>query len=444
MTTRLYALGSNSSGQLGIGHQDDVQLPTACQFISHPASDAGVRSSHKSIEGVSFRNSCELRSPIRKIVAGGNHTIILCDDGAVYAAGNREALGEVVDLATQSDGSGTPAPAPYFKRVMWWQDSQLVDVFTDISATWSASFFVVAPRVRNNYVVRYGKIYVCGKGDKGELGLGEDVVETTRPRLVALFGPKYSSGSMGNDARENTFIPGILAGIWSSVAYTVTCSSQMITIFGWGSCRKGQLGESVRSEKVLWRPTKVAAEEVKPDSGTERTHTAAAGKDFVLLQGIERKHENWVSRWQMLGGSNFFKGDGDDVKELLAELSCSLPRTVSAFASWSNVYLLDHGTQQVKALGRNDHGQLPPAELPRLRTMAAGSEHCAAITIRGQVVAWGWGEHGNCGGKCNETGHGWSVLNLPLAGGEKVAGVGAGCATTFIWTAESQEMLADS
>ena len=390
-----------------------------------------------------LKKTCDLRSNIRKVVAGGNHTLVLCDNGAVYAAGSREALGDVVDLGSQYPGlgdSGSQDLSPYFVRVMWWQDSRLLDTFTDVSATWSASFFVVAPQIHGGLVARLGQIYVCGKGEKGELGLGEKVLKTAKPQRVAVFGAKDHRLYTAIDHGELPLIPGILAGIWSNVAYTVTCSTDEVHVFGWGSCRKGQLGDSLRERKVLWRPSKVADEDIKQETEVDRVFMAAVGRDFTLLQGTHGKQANRVRRWRLLGGNNFLENDRDDTRKFLADLTIPVPTGevvwMYPFASWSNLYILESHTQKVKALGRNDRGQKPPEQLPRLSTMAAGSEHCVGLTSQARAVAWGWGEHGNCGRKSDEIGQGWSSLNLPVAGPEIVTGVGAGCATTFIWATE--------
>ena len=86
---------------------------------------------------------------------------------------------------------------------------------------------------------------------------------------------------------------------------------------------------------------------------------------------------------------------------------------------------------QLPAWGRNDHGQLPPAGLPSLDTICAGSEHMLAVDVNGQVLAWGWGEHGNCSTpvdeRCDVNGR-YNVLEVPKG---KIT-VGAGCATSFV------------
>jgi protein ATS1 len=446
MAARLYALGSNSSGQLGIGHHQDVDVPQQCQFVAAPKPYNRITNNDASSDRTYSIKGYGLNSNIRKVVAGGNHTLVLCDDGAVYAAGSREALGQVLDLGSQYaelDGLNSQDLAPYFRRVMWWEDSELLCTFTDVSATWSASFFVVAPQIQNGYVIRVGRIYVCGKGDKGELGLGKDVRETTEPKRVAIFGSKDYPPYMGIDPEEVPLIPGILAGIWSSVACTMTCLTDEVHVFGWGSCRKGQLGDSARGDKVVWKPRKVTNEDMRQGVDFDRVFMAAVGRDLVLLQGTHGKSENRLKKWKLLGGNSFVKSDGDDLRNFLTELTVPVPQgqmvwlKTTSFASWSNIYVLESRTQKVKALGRNDHGQLPPEDLPKLQTMAAGSEHCVGLTTDGRVVTWGWGEHGNCGRTSDDTGEGCTVLNLPIVGAERVSGVGAGCATTFIWTAET-------
>jgi protein ATS1 len=432
MTTRLYALGSNSAGQLGIGHHEDVDVPKPCHFTAPQTLDP------LSSEGLTAK-SFDLRSPIRKIVAGGNHTIVLCDNGAVYAAGNREALGEVIDPGPNhatSDRQSLQDLATSFQRVMWWEGSELLDTFVDVSATWSASFFVVEPQIRNGYLARLGKIFVTGKGGKGELGLGENVIETAKPREVAVFGSEKPPDYEGTDSKNLPLILDVLAGIWSSVAYTVTCSTQGAQLFGWGNCGKGLLGLSAKKDRVVWEPRKVPIEDIEID----RIFMAAVGKDFTLLQGSHGRHGSRVRKWKLLGGNELMRDDRDDTKRFLAELTVHVPSTevlcrgATPLASWSNIYVLESRTNRVKALGRNDYGQLPPKELPKVWTMAAGSEHCVGVTLQGRLVTWGWSEHGNCGRESDVTDQGWSVLTLPAPDTHTVAGVGAGCATTFIWT----------
>ena len=92
------------------------------------------------------------------------------------------------------------------------------------------------------------------------------------------------------------------------------------------------------------------------------------------------------------------------------------------------------------SFGRNDHGQLSPPGLPPVEAISAGSEHCLALTRTSKVLAWGWGEHGNCGKETDSDGNvkeRWNEIDLPQS--QKAIAVYAGCATSFIVTAYTAE-----
>ncbi len=84
----LYAFGSNGSGQLGIGNTEDTATPQICLFP----------------EG------SEIPSRPLKIVAGGNHTLLLLEDGTVYCAGGPR------DGRVQSEPSPSAKPQTTFKK----------------------------------------------------------------------------------------------------------------------------------------------------------------------------------------------------------------------------------------------------------------------------------------------------------------------------------------
>lgn len=97
------------------------------------------------------------------------------------------------------------------------------------------------------------------------------------------------------------------------------------------------------------------------------------------------------------------------------------------------------------AWGRDDRGQLPPGDLrggASLKKIAVGSEHGLAL-LGGDddertVVAFGWGEHGNCGTEIDERGNvrgRYNVVDIPFQGEkERVIGIAGGCATSWIIT----------
>ncbi|KAH0134574.1 RCC1/BLIP-II protein, partial [Aureobasidium melanogenum] len=134
----VYALGSNGSCQLGVGHEDDLSAPSLVEIERLDAS-------------------------VKAIKAGGNHTLILTKSGTVYVTGENSDGRCAISMEVASVSSFAPSSLPKMDF---------------IAATWDASIFASAHAV-----------YVCGSGAKGELGLGQGIVKANSPQLVADFPP---------------------------------------------------------------------------------------------------------------------------------------------------------------------------------------------------------------------------------------------------------------
>jgi protein ATS1 len=374
---RLFSLGSNGSGQLGIGHQDDVSSPQACIF-----------------DNASSFQHLEPDDEIVKVVAGGNHTLVLLSSGAVFAAGSNE-FGQCGFPASTT----TITQTSIYRRVKLTSKTadggEEVLHFDDIAATWEASFFTSGD-----------VIHVRGRGMKGELGLGAGVTQTTEKANFIVLSEELDGGSSK------------IEDIRSSMSHTVVLTGDG-QVFGWGAGRKGQLGQESKHEKVVWKPRRI-------DMPLQAAKVAV-GRDFTFVAGEG-------DRWHWLLGDD--KYEREYLPDLKTFVIASGESTYDLTASWSNIYALIHSDHQLKGWGRNDRGQLPPDGLPELKSVAAGSEHCVGLTMDGEVVAWGWGEHGNCGpdidAQANVAGGRWNVLPITLSDSEEVAGIGAGCATSFI------------
>ena len=228
----LYAFGSNGSGQLGVGHTDDLSLPTKCLF------DKEERQSRESGE-------------IVHIAAGGNHTLVLFSSGAVYAAGSNGS-GRCA-LGLEQEGEET---LMRFRRVVIYEDieggKKRVDRFSAVSATWEASFLVDAET---------GAVYSAGAGARGELGLGPNVTESNVPARIPEFPP------------AGTRVVAISSSGWHTVA--VLSNREL---HGWGSARKGQMGKAGVQKKVYWSPTKI--EDVRFSA-----KQVACGREFTVVAG---------------------------------------------------------------------------------------------------------------------------------------------------------------
>lgn len=354
MPTRLFALGSNGAGQLGIGHQDDVSIPEQC-FLDAAAPLAEDET-------------------IAAIRAGGNHTLVLTSHGRVFATGCSGAVpteGADLKIFQLLD----------IKKVFKLPSTPKV---TNIAAAWNTSYFVIDGHA----------VYACGTGNKGELGLGEDLAVATLPELVIDLG-------IHGDGRVT--IQDIAAGLGHVVLITSGGEG-----YGWGTSRKGELGEDAKDMKTICRPWKI--------NFSFHASSVVAGRNFTFIRGREND--------QLLLGNQKPVSSSDTLKlSTNTEVSCG----------WSNIYALDSG--ELHAIGRKDRVQVPLVNLPELTRFAAGSEHGVGCTVDSKVIAFGWGEHGNCGepidGRGNVAGR-FNTIAIPRNDDESVNLIAAGCATTFV------------
>ncbi|KAL6718392.1 alpha tubulin suppressor [Lecanora helva] len=352
MPLSLYAWGSNGSGQLGVGSTNDISRPKYCPL---PEPLAGRPS---------------------KIVAGGNHTLLLFDDGTVLWTG------------VQYDGgatAGSPsAPSTIFEES--YISETMGSKLKFCSAWWEGSVFV-----DNDSCV-----FTAGLGSKGEQGIKGS------PDSVGIQGLRDFPEDRNQDW-------GKVIDLATGVDHTVVIVSDN-SVWGWGNGRKGQLDD----------PNEIVQEPRRFENCGYQVARALCGRDFTFLINKDGTHQLF----------------GADKWQLKQDAPAQLPDWKNICVSWGSIFVLNKDGK-LASWGRDDHGQLAPPGLPELEQIAAGSEHVVALTKDGKVISWGWGEHGNCGDKKDENGDvkgRWNEIPVNLEPNEKVIGVGAGCATSFLWT----------
>ncbi|KAJ5604736.1 Regulator of chromosome condensation RCC1 [Penicillium lagena] len=492
----LFALGSNGSGQLGIGHTEDVSSPTECVFETSEQ----------------YHDPLDENDNIIRVVAGGNHTLLLTAKGGVWAAGwNGDGrCGENItcthaqgqDWHRDGEENGPPTanekkipntatrqeqgqerddheeegPLLRFRRVRVHDpvSGLTVEHFKHIAATWEGSLLVASvPKISKKNSLfsseqinrraddqsvspeeEEDRIYVLGTGTKGELGTGAQTLHSraSAPSYITNFPPSpYPSG------QEST--PKITA-LATGMAHTIAILSNG-QVYGWGSSRKGQLGPGNKAAKIIWEPTRV-------DGIPFFARGAVCGREFTVVWGDDCRRFVLLGdrgmRWGVLGdslsssselsaSSSSPHGDGKD--EGVVEVT-AVNGFTDIFASWNGVYVhappnptgistsegdittIPPRPGHLIAWGRNDRGQHPPPNLPPPAMLAVGSEHVLALLEDGTVAAFGWGEHGNCGSETDARGNvagTYNVMSLPAdarTAGGRVVGVGVGCATSWL------------
>lgn len=358
MQYQVYAFGSNNFGKLGLGHEEDVSTATPCLWADGVGPSARPKS----------------------IASGGNHTIILCEDGTAWAAGygHDGRLGFVTDEDQSSR----------FSRIKFMdEDGNLVEHFGFVSATWEASTFTS---------VSCDTVWSVGTGSRGELGQSQDKTNERAPARLPSFPLSKTR----------------IIDLASCMSHTIVVLSNG-EVYGWGAGRKGQLGMPATN---VWLPRKV---ESVPFPAVK----AVCGKDFTFVASTADSRSCTT-----LGNSGKY-----NINE---KLTSNIAGWEHIVASWGNLYVLKNDGI-LHSWGRNDHGQLKPQDLPLVKSIVAGSEHVLAQdAAKNKIFAWGWGEHGNCGlpvCTSSDVKNGWNEVLSPM----KAEILGAGCATSFLVSAIS-------
>ncbi|KAJ5607958.1 hypothetical protein N7537_004577 [Penicillium hordei] len=438
---RLFAFGSNGSGQLGIGHEEDVSTPTQCLF-EQPEPSQG--SQITTIQNTNLPDESE----ISITVAGGNHTLLLTTSGSIYAAGcNTDGRcgprrATKTPKEPESDNNGNILR---FRRMILPDPVSGTEVskFKHVSATWEGTIAVTSVPRSSSHDVVHGldpdtedRVFVLGSSPKGELGLGQNTLAPVPGTCIPSFPPTGLR----------------ITALASGMSHSAVVLSNG-DVYGWGGARKGQLGEENRGARIAYSPVRICvpffAEAVA--CGREFTVVSGRGRFVVLGDG--------GNRWGILGIPESLSLQRDEQEEECGGRRGAICYSYTGIAaSWHGIYIhaaprlgqvgpstSDAQTDidsdlvggSIVAWGRNDRGQLPPPDLPTPTKLAVGSEHAIALLGDGRVAAFGWGEHGNCGPDTDSQGNvsgTYNVISLSEAVGVdgRVLGVGAGCATSWI------------
>lgn len=321
----LFALGSNGSGQLGIGHKEDVSVPKPVLF-NDDFSEEGAP----------------------QVRAGGNHTLLLFSTGHLYWSGdpNTGACGPSRHIER---------PIASFKPVVfdnenpWSSQAQDIVLFV---ATWEAS--VMAQKDEDG---RATKVYSFGLGNKGELGQGELIFRATLPSLIKDFPPAGTE----------------VVDLAASVTHVVAVLDNG-EVYGWGNGRKGQLGQPRAVPHLPRKFEDIGFKVVRAVCGREFTcliGDAASGNLKILGSdkwGIQSGAPPDVKGWKDMGSGwgNIYvlKSDGqfiswgrNDHGQLGPK---SLPLLSMIAAGSEHVVALSH-EGDVIAWGWGEHGNCGPA-----------------------------------------------------------------------------------
>ncbi|KAK2709534.1 hypothetical protein QYM36_013262, partial [Artemia franciscana] len=267
-----------------------------------------------------------------------------------------------------------------------------------------------------------GKVFAWGEGEDGKLGLGtEDTHES--PQLVeSLITKRVRDVACG-----------------SSHSAAVTSEGELYT---WGFGEYGRLGHG--DNKTYWKPKLVEALRSK-----RVVQVSCGSRDAQTLCLTE-------------DGMAYSWGDGDFGKlGRGGSEGCALPMNIDRL-NGLGVCHIECGAQfslaltnagQVWTWGKGDYYRLghgseqhvrKPTVVETLRgekvvSVAVGALHCIAVTDSGQVYAWGDNDHGQQGNGCTAVNKKPSpVLGLD---GAHVSKVACGSSHSIAWTCKESGLI---
>ncbi|CCF60429.1 hypothetical protein KAFR_0K00740 [Kazachstania africana CBS 2517] len=313
---------------------------------------------------------------IEKVSCGGNHTVILLQDGRLLSSGDGE-MGQV----DRAPGLG-------------WKYMETGLLINDVACGWE---FTIA--IDNNNAV-----FARGYGPKGELGLGESRVQATTFEKIMDIDEGFH---------------GKLFSSFQNCTLLVQGSKNGSKVYGWGSNLKCQLLEP--KCKSVFHPTLIY------ENNDITIDYVAMGKDFMVLVDIEGQ----VVDVRGSIPTDFHVNEWKGRKNLKVycmwssiHIWCGNKLYSYGFGHFGQLFDKDFKLDNVVDIGMgSEHGII---------VMKCASSY--------KVLCWGWGEHGNCGSLTNDKhkivndrSNTTSPLNEILTC-KNVPLVYGGCATTWIVT----------
>lgn len=317
--TRLYGFGSNGSGQLGIGHLEDTNIPTLCLGLP-------------------------LHDRIKKISGGGNHAAIITETGRLFMSGYSQ-FGDhqkLLSSNTNEDINDTEYTRfqQRFKDIIW----------QDVACGWAFTILLATT----------GKVYGIGTSNWNELA-----GPSTQGKMLTSI-----------DTTQLDNIVTVACGWRHAVALDAQGR-----VYGWGWGKHGQLGpptippkdkKDIRSVQQIDMPQPIV------HIACGHVHTLLQGQDgtvyglgsnkyhqlvpdydegppFILKQGATWIDAGWhhsaaldkqgnLTLWGRNDRGQL--GSNDGFHKHIKQIACGSEHTV----------VLNENTRHVAAWGWNEHG----------------------------------------------------------------------------------------
>ncbi|XP_038217068.1 regulator of chromosome condensation isoform X2 [Zerene cesonia] len=339
---------------------------------------------------------------------------------------------------------------------------------------------------------RRGCVLTCGQGDVGQLGLGEDVIETTKFKVVSALGNKIvdacaggmhtvaldtdgkvwtfgcnDEGALGrptaNEQEEGTPGPVKLPAPAVKISAGDSHSAALLEngdVYAWGAFRDshGSMGLVVQA-----REGKACKEPLKLTIPETAVSIASGGDHLVVLSVSGAVYTMGCGEQGQLGRLAQRSASRDarqGFSALLVPSKVTLKAVVSRiWAGYHATFALDANTDKMFAWGLNNYGQLgvtgekrraalySPAECDAfpggagaVGAVAAGQHHSLALDAAGRAYSVGRCEYGRLG-LGDRTTDAETLEAIPKLQNKRCVSIAAGTSNSFALT-DTGEVLA--
>jgi len=322
-----------------------------------------------------------------------------------------------------------------------------------------------------------GNLLVCGQGDVGQLGLGEDVPEKTRPALVAEVkdvvdvqaGGMHSlcltkagevftfgcndEGALGRDTSEegSEYLPGQVH--LPKKVLRVSCGDSHSAclledgrVFAWGSFRDshGNMGLTLEGNKR--EPIQLLKEHKCVSIASGADHLVIL-TDHGLVYTVGCAEQGQLGRVSVRSaGGESRRGKNPLLKPEMVPLRFKVDRT---WATTYSTFVRENGTQHIHAFGLNNYNQMNlnktcgPLFMSKLTrfdevsALAGGSHHTIIIKSDRKCYAIGRKDYGRLGlGKLDTDVEDLTII--PALQDKKIAQISCGDCTSFAITEDGE------
>ncbi|KAH8084592.1 regulator of chromosome condensation 1/beta-lactamase-inhibitor protein II [Filobasidium floriforme] len=465
---QLLASGSNGSGQLGIGHVEDVSTYTYCRFSHCDPDDTGLT------------RLSRLPGVILAVSSGAGHSLLLAREDE--ASGGRNDMGITIwttgtnqynQLGPAYEGDSTDPSHTLWKRLDYTSYIETAGLplgetnrYTpkEISCSWSTSIVCFEHSTQNTdgiWSKESDKTISFGTNDFGELGCGavrgasssseqeHDLVRVVQLPQTRRTGERLSVRKIKASHRNIVCLCDWILDADGGMGVVDT------VVYGWGAGRHGQLDSGYPSsypEPIEIGVTSAVANRINLGGPLTVEDLAVGAGHILFCLGTSS------------GGETIVVGLGSNAKHQL-DLNFASNRSGSSQwgdigCTWNGSFMSEKGPGgEIWSTGTNTHGQLGQGRLadddqdvaPGLRRVAAMSSDQAPLTVHGivcgsehvltliqtgdgsdKIWTWGWNEHGNLGLSDDDVQDRWTPVEILLEPSQRPIGAWAGCGTTWL------------